>query len=223
MSFQVLPPQFDQEKKSYIFKFKNPPKIEEVTTNPSKLSITEEDLTEVFIRDFLTQASKYFSKPLDTELFYKRVAYNWVTEDLDITRFEDGESFRATWIPATIVFYTSRYELTFNLAELEPVVVQSIPPGFLDGLGVPGEEVPIIPVETELPELPITEISIPFGELSTDEREKREAARKRVRQARLRVSLAHLRAEKLADRYFRRYGNFDMDGSGSELTSEEES
>jgi len=223
MSFQVLPPQFDQEKKSYIFKFKNPPKIEEVTTNPTKLSITEEDLTEIFIRDFLTQASKYFSKPLDTEVFYKRVVYNWTTEEVDLTRLEDGESFRATWIPATIVFYTSRYELTFNLAELEPVVVKSIPPGFLDGLGVPGEEVPIIPVETELPELPITEIAIPFGEMSTDEREKREAARKRVRQARLRASLAHLRAEKLADRYFSRYGNFDMDGSGSELTSEEES
>jgi hypothetical protein len=35
--------------------------------------------------------------------------------------------------------------------------------------------------------------------------------------------LARLRAEKLADRYFSRYGNFDMDGSGSELSSEEES
>jgi hypothetical protein len=222
MSFQVLPPQYDQEKKSYIFKFKNPPKIEEVTTNPTKLSITEEDLTEIFTRDFLTQASKYFSKPLDTELFYKRVAYTWVTEEVDLT-VTGEESFRATWIPAAIVFYTSRYELTFNLVELEPVVVQSIPPGFLDGLGVPGEEVPLIPVETELPELPITEITIPFGEMSMDEKEKREVARKKIRQARLRASLARLRAEKLADRYFSRYGNFDMDGSGSELSSEEES
>jgi hypothetical protein len=222
MSFQVLPPQYDQEKKSYIFKFKNPPKIEEVTTNPTKLSITEEDLTEIFTRDFLTQASKYFSKPLDTELFYKRVAYTWVTEEVDLT-VTGEESFRATWIPAAIVFYTSRYELTFNLVELEPVVVQSIPPGFLDGLGVPGEEIPLIPVETELPELPITEITIPFGEMSTDEKDKREAARKKIRQARLRASLARLRAEKMADRYFSRYGNFDMDGSGSELSSEEES
>ena len=222
MSFQVLPPQYDQEKKSYIFKFKNPPKIEEVTTNPSKLSITEEDLTEIFTRDFLTQASKYFSKALDTELFYKRVAYTWVTEEVDLT-VTGEESFRATWIPAAIVFYTNRYELTFNLVELEPVVVQSIPPGFLDGLGVPGEEMPLIPVETELPELPITEISIPFGEMSTDEKEKRELARKKIRQARLRASLARLRAEKLADRYFSRYGNFDMDGSGSKLSSEEES
>jgi hypothetical protein len=222
MSFQVLPPQFDQEKKSYIFKFKNPPKIEEVTTNPTKLSITEEDLTEIFIRDFLTQASKYFSKPLDTEVFYKRVVYNWTTEEVDLT-VTGEESFRATWIPAAIVFYTSRYELTFNLVELEPVVVQSIPPGFLDGLGVPGEEIPLIPVETELPELPITEITIPFGEMSTDEKDKREAARKKIRQARLRASLARLRAEKMADRYFSRYGNFDMDGSGSELSSEEES
>ena len=219
MSFQVLAPHFDPEKKNYIFKFKNPPKIEEVTTNPTKLSITEEELTEVFIRDFLTQASKYFSKPLDTELFYKRVVYNWVTEDLELT---GEESFRATWVPATIVFYTSRYELTFNLLELEPIV-QSIPPGFLDGLGVPGEVVPLIPVETEIPELPITAIAIPFGEMSTDEKDKREAARKKIRQARLRASLARLRAEKMADRYFSRYGNFDMDGSGSELSSEEES
>ena len=150
------------------------------------------------------------------------MAYTWVTEEVDLT-VTGEESFRATWIPAAIVFYTSRYELTFNLVELEPVVVQSIPPGFLDGLGVPGEEIPLIPVETELPELPITEITIPFGEMSMDEKEKREVARKKIRQARLRASLARLRAEKLADRYFSRYGNFDMDGSGSELSSEEES
>jgi hypothetical protein len=137
-----------------------------------------------------------------------------------------GESFRATWIPARIIFYTSRYELYFTLAELEPVIVSSaIPPGFLDELGVPGEEVYDIGQETELPELPIAEITqeiIPYGEITEEEKTKRELARKRIRQARLRASLAQLRAEKLADRYYKRYGNFDMDSSESELSSEEE-
>ena len=94
-------------------------------------------------------------------------------------------------------------------------------PGFLEAV----EEVNEIIQETELPELPIAEVSqevIPFGEISNEEKTKREIARKRIRQARLRATLAKLRAEKLADRYYNRYGNFDMDSSESELSSEED-
>ena len=227
MSFQVLPPQFEADKKRYIFTFRNAPKIEETTSDPSKLGVTEEDLTELFVKDFLQQASKFFSKPLEPALFYKRVDYKWLTEEVELTKIlETGETFRATWVPARIIFYTSRYELYFTLAELEPVIVSSaIPPGFLDELGVPGEEVYDISQETELPELPIAEITqeiIPYGEITEEEKAKRELARKHIRQARLRASLAQLRAEKLADRYYKRYGNFDMDSSESELSSEEE-
>ena len=99
-----------------------------------------------------------------------------------------------------------------------------VPPGFLDDLGVPGEEVSAEP-ESELPELPIAEIKediIPFGQMSSEEKVARELARKRIRQARLRASLAQLKAETMADRYYRRYGNFDIEGSESELSSEEE-
>ena len=222
MSFQVLPPQYEADKKRYIFTFRNAPKIEVTTSDPSKLDVTEEDLTELFVKEFLGQASKYFSKPLEPALFYRRVEYKWSTEEVELTKIlSTGETFRATWVPARIIFYTSRYELYFSLAELEPVVVpSSIPPGFLDELGVPGEEVYDIAQETELPE--ITQEIIPYGEMTAEEKAKRELARKRIRQARLRASLAQLRAEKLADRYYKRYGNFDMDSSESELSSEEE-
>jgi hypothetical protein len=100
-----------------------------------------------------------------------------------------------------------------------------VDPGFLDQLGVTGEELPPETVENELPELPIAEVTqeiIPFGKLSEEERALRELGRKRVRQARLKASLARLHAEEMAERYYKRYGNFDIPDSESELTSEEE-
>jgi hypothetical protein len=224
MSFQVLPPQFDVAKKCYTFTFKNAPKIEEITTDPTKLSITEEDLKEIFIHDFLEQASKYFSKSLDEAVFFKRLVYEWITDEVDLAG-RVGETFRATWIPARLVFFTTRYELYFSLSELEEVVTSKVDPGFLDQLGVTGEELPPETVETELPELPIAEVTqeiIPFGKLSEEERALRESGRKRVRQARLKASLARLHAEEMAERYYKRYGNFDIPDSESELTSEEE-
>ena len=227
MSLQVLPPQYDASNKSFTFTFKNAPKIEDLTSDISMLHISEDDLTEVFIREFIQQASRHFSKPLELSNFYKRLGYKWITEEVEIEKVLGmGEMFRATWIPARMIFYTTRYEIHFSLAEVEAVIVPStIPPGFLDELGVPGEEVHTTKLP-ELPELlPIAEIkqeSIPFGEITPEEKAKREVARKHIRQARLRASLAQLKAEKLAERYYKRYGNFEVDSSESELSSQEE-
>jgi hypothetical protein len=225
MSLEVLAPQFESDKKRYIFTFKNAPKMELTTADPTKLTITEDELCDVFVTDFLKQASKYFSKPLERAVFFKRLVYEYSTEEVELTKIlETGETFRATWIPARILFYTNRYELQLTLAELEAVIVPSaIPSGFLEGLGVPGEEIDTVVAQDELPELPIAEVNIvSYGEITPEEKAKRELARKHVRQARLRASLAKLKAERMADRYYKRYGNFDMDSSESDLTSEDE-
>jgi hypothetical protein len=220
---EVLAPQFDSEKKRYVFTVKNPPKMEETTTDPTKLNVTEEELSDMFITEFLAQASKYFSKPLEKTVFYKRVVYVYSTEEVDLSQIlGTDETFRATWIPAQILFYTNRYELHLSLVEVQRVN-STIPSGFLDELGVAGEELETAMVESELPELPMAEVnSLPFGEIPPEEKAKRELARKHIRQARLRASLATLRAERMANRYYSRYGNFDMDSSESDLTSEEE-
>lgn len=231
MSLQVCSPQYDASNRSYTFTFKNAPRIEDLTSDISMLHISEDDLTEVFIKEFIQQASNHFSKPLELSNFYKRLSYKWITEEVEIEKVLGmGEMFRATWIPARMIFYTTRYEIHFSLVEVKAVIVPStIPPGFLDELGVPGEELYTNATETKLPELPellpIAEIkqdSIPFGEITPEEKAKREVARKHIRQARLRASLAQLKAEKLAERYYKRYGNFEVDSSESELSSQEE-
>ena len=223
MSFEVNPPKFDVEKKSYTFTFNNAPRIEEITTDLTKLHVSQDTLYEVFVKEFLEKASKHFSKKLEHTIFFKRLEYKWITEEVEHQGFfKEGEQIRAIWLPVQVIFYTSRYEIYFSLVEVKSAAIASTNlPGFLEAV----EEVNEIIQETELPELPIAEVSqevIPFGEISNEEKTKREIARKRIRQARLRATLAKLRAEKLADRYYNRYGNFDMDSSESELSSEED-
>lgn len=216
MSLQVIPPHFDSSKNCYSFTFQNAPVFEETTTNPAILVITEEDLTE-FVTEFLLQASKYFSKPLEISLFFRRIAHEYDTSAVELKNImETGDTFRASWIPARITFYTNRYILHWTLCELESQIISStIPSGFLD-------EPVVEDTKSELPEVPLVEENqdaIPFGGIPPAEKEVKGKERKQIRQARLRAALAKFRAERLAERYYKRYGNFDWGNSDSELSS----
>jgi hypothetical protein len=81
-----------------------------------------------------------------------------------------------------------------------------IPSGFMDGL----------------PDLQEVGGIIPFEDPAAEEKARRAKERRRIREARLRLILSKLRAERLAERYYKRYGNFDGVGSDSELSSEDE-
>lgn len=203
MTFKVLTPVHDASKNCYVFKFKDAQRFMEVTRDPTKMRVSE-DILKDFASDFLSQASQYFSKPLDFTVFFQRVAHSWNTAEFDLTELP-SEPVRVCWIPAQILFYTGRYEIHWNLVEME-VEKPKIPSGFMDGL----------------PDLQEVGGTIPFEDPAAGEKERRAKERRRIREARLRTILSKLRAERLAERYFKRYGNFDGVGSESELSSEDE-
>jgi len=203
MTFKVLTPKHDLSKNCYVFQFKDAQRFTEVSRDPSRLRLSEEILRD-FVSEFLSQASQYFSKQLDSAVFFQRVAHVWNTSEFDLDT-PTPEPVRTCWIPAQILFYTGRYEIHWNLLEME-VEKPKIPPGFTDGL----------------PGLIEGGSTIPFEDPAAAEKVKRARERRRIREARLRVVLSKLRAERLAARYFKRYGNFDGVDSESELSSEEE-
>jgi hypothetical protein len=204
MTFKVLTPKLDSTKNCYIFQFKDAERFTEMTQDPTRLTVTEEILRD-FVSEFLGQASQYFSKPLDSALFFQRLAHVWNTSEVDLDT-TTSDTVRASWIPAQILFYAGRYEIHWNLVEVETL---KIPPGFM-------EEIPPGPTDSG-------DASIPFEDpASNTEKAKRARERRRIREARLRVVLSKLRAERLAERYYKRYGNFDGAASESELSSEEE-
>jgi hypothetical protein len=183
---------------------------------------------DTFVTVFLTHSARFFSKPLEKSVFYSRLSHEWHTEAVDID--PKKRILRATWIPDRIYFYTNRYELHWFLSsdvEIEPD--PTIPPGFLEQDFI-GEELPAVQggmgeLPDQLPSLleTIEAEAIPFSASHTsEEKAAREKERQRIRQARLRSALARLKAEQLAERYYKRYRTFEgLDDSDSELSEDE--
>lgn len=226
MPFQLYPPKHDPVNRCYIFQFDSPPIFDcsSATDIPFSLESRLQQELESFVIVFLREACKYFSKQLTTTMFMQRLQHTWSTELVDVNPLKDIIS--AIWIPAKVLFYPARYEICWSLRAITYLPEPSIPPGFLERADDIGGET-LGPLE--LPGQGAEELAsldadaIPLSTKYTQEEyAMRAAARKRIRQARLRVALAQLRAERLAERYYRRYGDFDeLDDSGSELSEEE--
>jgi hypothetical protein len=233
MIFTLNPPKHDSETRCYVFTFDNPPIFDcsSVTDIPFSVEPALQAKLQGFVSEFLTQAAKYFSKQLQPSVFFQRLQHEWHTDLISLPLPHGREVERAIWIPDRILFYASRYELHWSLRGVDVAPEPTIPPGFLER-GVADEELLELGAEGAPFELPGQEA--PLGALDADaiplssrftreELERKAMERKRIRQARLRVALAQLKAERLAERYYRKYGEFeDMDDSGSELSGEEE-
>lgn len=227
MSFQLYPPKHDSEKRCYVFHFDPPPIFDcsSAADIPFSVEPSLQRRLETFIEKFLMEAGKYFSKQLTTPMFMQRLQHIWNAELIDIDPLKDIAS--AIWIPAQIHFYATRYEIHWSLRAVSYVPEPSIPSGFLErGDDIGGED--LVPLELpgqcdeELGSLDADAIPL-SSKYTQEEYVQRAAARKRIRQARLRVALAQLRAERLAERYYRKYGDFeDLDDSNSELSEEED-
>ena len=227
MVFTINAPKHDTEKRCYVFQFEDAPVIDCSFVNmiPFHADTDLQAKLDVFVTSFLTHASRFFSKALEKGVFYTRLSHEWHMDHVEID--PKKRILRATWIPDRIYFYTNRYELHWHLLsdiEFEPDA--TIPPGFLEQ-DILCEEVPTLLEGGELPDQFLSEAieaeTIPFSAQHTSlERIAREKERQRIRQARLRAALSRLKAEQLAERYYRKYGTFEgMDDSDSELSDEE--
>jgi hypothetical protein len=127
MSFRVGQPSHDSTKKCYTFKIHEPPPFQGVLVTPFEpdLKVASNDEFNNFVDEFLNQASPYFSKPLDKNIFMQRVFHSYSTDE-DLS----GSPIKTlSWIPDHIVFYSSRYEIRWILSQLERIEVSSgVPP-----------------------------------------------------------------------------------------------
>lgn len=226
-------PKHDSVKRCYVFTFESPPIFDcsSATDIPFFSEPSLQATLVSFSKQFLTEASKFFSKPLTEQVFLQRLQHVWRTELIDV--IPSKKIAKAKWIPAELYFYASRYELHWSLREVDYIPETTIPPGFLDREGILGEEVLAMEDGGEessahgviLGEMgALDSEAIPLSSRFTrEELAQRAKERKKIRQARLRVALAQLKAERLAERYFRKYGDFEeVDDSGSELSDWEE-
>lgn len=186
-------PIHDAVNKCHELKIENATPIEGELVYPYYVDFTRfsKELN-VFIQDFLEQASSYFSKPLDPTLFFQRLVHSYSTDDLS------GVSIKSiSWIPARVVFYPSRYEIKWTVFDLE------LNPDPISGT-----------VEAD-----ILLSDKPLKKPITESEQKR--IRQKIRQARLKSALARLHVEQLTEKYYAKYGTFDgFSDEDSELSSD---
>jgi hypothetical protein len=177
------------------------------------------------INSFLLNANQYFSKELPASVFLQRVRHKWITTEFSSKELQFEGFALLKWIPATILFYRGYYEIEWDLLEIIPVPAPTRP-------SLPEPEP--LPTQPSLPEPQLEEVEIPSATTPTDpnpsqsppltettiKRNMRDAYKQKVRKARLRATLAQLRAEKLAEQYYLRYGNLDLGDGGESSDSD---
>ena len=212
---EVPPPQFDKVKRQHCFELGGVPEFRQgpfqggEAYSPFKPGTGAEQIFHDFCQVFLGKAASYFSAELPLATFLKRLVHSWeLGEFEEDIQLKSPKRLELIWIPARILFQTGRYELVWRLIGVEEFsgLDEEELPAFASssggGLPVSMEEV----VETT---------SIPF-EPAGRSLTPRGAARKKVREARLRVAVAQLRAERLAQTYFEKYGDFEGVGEDSD-------
>ena len=196
MPFQVSTPMFNSQTKTYKLEIKGCEPFETVTANATTIVFEGaiDTMFKSFVAEFLTKASQYFSKELDAEVFVKRLSHVFHTDQFDLST--GREEYRASWIPAHVIFYPSKYEVHWTLIGLEPLLAPE-------------------PVKDDVPP--------PVKSSEITPRVKAAFLRQKIRQARMKCAIARLHVEQLAERYYSKYGTFDgLSDSDSELSSDSE-
>jgi hypothetical protein len=169
--------------------------------------------------------------PLDWSTFVPNLEYEWNgwKEHVAANPPTDARNpIQITWMPTEIRISSNMHTVVWKILTKEQATIR-IPPGF--GQPAPVRTVTLVSPEPETVGLELLESmdEIPYeGEepvvnVATSE-QYRAAERKRIRQARLKAELSKLRVQRLAQRYFERYGDLgDLeDEDDSSLSSDSE-
>jgi hypothetical protein len=229
-------PTWNSQTSSYSFKIlSGGPLVEKVVyvelpTGKVDLPATiDGSLIDAIVRDFLEKTRKYFTNPLTPEKVLRHLTHTTVHGGVSIAA---AGWYTIAWKPIHFVVKANTFQLAWQVDSAE-------------------ETVPLIPAEftaqtprastPESPEQPkqvrtiqIHDSLIPVGDLPlsdlppisfpTEEMDpSREETKRRVREARLKVALAKLKAQRMEQKYYERYGQtMEESEDSSEFSSDSE-
>lgn len=187
------------------------------------------DVSEAFVQEFLGKTTKYFSKPLETQKVLRHLRHTSLEQNYP----KEVGMYALEWVPSVFVIKTGDFELQWKIASCKPQDLV-IPPEFTAST-TPGNQSPVPEqASQELRKIQIHDILVPVGDLplsdlsplsfGTDTIDPRkEAIRRRIQEARLKLALAKLKAQRMEQKYFERYGQTLEEAEGSsEFSSDSE-
>lgn len=194
---------------------------------PANLAVTQQ-----VVAEFLEKTRKYFTNPLTSEKVLRHLRH---TSYMEEPPKKDGW-YRLKWEPFSMTIKSNDFELIWKLSDNEEADAL-IPPEFTDST-TPRAQSPTGPVPEQKTEqvrnIQIHDSLIPVGDLplsdlpplsfgTEDFDPAREETRRRIREARLKVQLAKLKAQRMEQKYYERYGQVPEDSEeSSDFSSDSE-
>jgi hypothetical protein len=235
MTMEVANPVWNSKDCSYVFQLSGSyfsvggPISHSSPGVPFKAPVLTDALITSFLDEFVGKTSKHFSTQLRTSIILSRLKHVWTQPTLDLT----DKSYRVEWTPKEMIVKSKEFCLVWTSVakETEPVISSD----FLNL--APSRSSSPAPAETKdlrtiqlQAQTGLVEHEIPMSADLSDPRMTLEyensphsAEKKRIREARLRAALANLRAERLTEKYYQKYGTpAEDDSSGLSSDSEDQ-
>lgn len=180
---------------------------------------------EKIVNAFLEATRKYFTSPLTLDKVLRHLRHSVQEGDLPTS----SGWYDVVWVPTKMIVKTGEYELVWRIlttTETCPV----IPSDFTESQ-TPRAKSPDAPEQHEIRSIQIHDSLIPVGDLplsdlpplpfSTEEEVDpvKEESKRKIREARLKVALARLKAQRMEQSYYERYGQPPEESENSSETS----
>jgi hypothetical protein len=234
---EIQTPTWDSKTQSYTFRVAKPTLTLQQTLyleNQSELTLPDipQDQSQPFVHEFLEKTKKYFTNPLTPEKVLRHLRHA-VPLLRQSALPSHSNWYIVVWQPVSFTLKAGEYTLTWepiSFEETHPLI-----PAEFTGATTPRAQSPAPEQQEEtLRSIQIHDSLIPVGDLPLsdlpplsfeveDQDPAREESRRRIREARLKVQLAKLKAQRMEQRYFERYGAAAEDSEeSSEFSSSEE-
>jgi len=178
-------------------------------------------IVNTIIEELGEQGKTWFSSPIKSSVVLKRLVHKYNRSIPAV--YEDNTRYKLMYTPKLFIIYPGKFELYWNVNYVKDDL---IPSEFIEF----SEELEDSPAKTIIINDIVENVEIPFdnNEEIVEEVSSRAAFKQKVRHARLKAAIASMKAEKMAEKYFRRYGiqtglEFESDSELSLESDESES
>ncbi len=184
-------------------------------------------VSHAFVSEFLEKTKKYFTTPLTAEKVLRHLRN---TAEL-VNRPTEAGWYTLQWKPNAFVVKTGDFILVWQIMDIK-AIEPLIPAEFTTT--TPRAQSPAAPEQASLRQIQIHDSLIPVGDLplsdlpplsfGTEESDpEKEESKRRIREARLKLQLAKLKAQRMEQKYYERYGQpAEESEESSEFSSDSE-
>lgn len=224
---EVNHPSWNASENAYSFEFTNITYTVSGKTVQDLSSVSLPDVTELpivtqILETFLQKTKRFFVTPLQLERMKKHLRH-FIK---DVAELPGEGWFQPVWAPVSLKLLSSQFCLYWSVVEWKPEEMRIESDFFRPKSPAPDPEPNLRTIhiqntmDTLVPvgDLPLSDLPpLNFGEESPEKKE----VRRRIREARLKVELAKLKAKRMQQHYYERYGEEAVESSESSLESSE--